>query len=93
MLGKAETFEYDDARRLAHLHDESADRRPAQGDITANRVELFLKPAGTNELERAEAYAKGQKDGRGQGGPAHGKRQPPHLHRGRRTVPDDRNAR
>ena len=58
MLGKADAFAYDDARRLA-IYTTTAHINGRQGDITANRIELFLKPAGSNELERAEAYAKG----------------------------------
>ena len=57
-IGKAETFTYDDKKRLAVYTDKAHITGP-QGDITANRIELFLKGAGANELERAEAYAKG----------------------------------
>ena len=58
MLGQADSFVYDDARRLA-IYTAKARMNGPQGDITAHRIELFLKPAGSNELERAEAYAKG----------------------------------
>ena len=58
MLGKADAFDYNDARRLA-IYTNTAHINGRQGDITANRIELFLKPAGSNELDRAEAYAKG----------------------------------
>ena len=57
-LGNAETFVYNDARRLATYTTKAHIKGP-QGDITANKIELFLKPAGANELERAEAYASG----------------------------------
>lgn len=57
-VGKSESFLYDDARRLATYTTKAHINGP-QGDITANKIELFLKPAGTNELERAEAYARG----------------------------------
>lgn len=57
-IGKSENFVYDDAKRLA-IYTSKAHINGPQGDITANKIELFLKPAGTNELERAEAYASG----------------------------------
>jgi lipopolysaccharide transport protein LptA len=59
MLGKSESFVYEERRRLA-VYTTKAHITGSQGDITADRIELFLKPAGTNELERAEAYAKGE---------------------------------
>lgn len=52
--GQSETFVYDDAKRTA-VYTTSARLEGPQGDLTAERVELFLK-AGTNELERVEAY-------------------------------------
>jgi lipopolysaccharide transport protein LptA len=55
--GSGETFVYEDARRLA-LYTSSAERRAhvigAQGDITGDRIELYLKPE-VRELQRAEA--------------------------------------
>jgi lipopolysaccharide transport protein LptA len=59
MLGTADSFDYNDGRRLA-VYTTKAHINGPQGDITADRIELFLKRAGTNELERAEAYAKGE---------------------------------
>ena len=44
-----------DARRLATYTTRAQIQGP-QGHVTASKIELFLKPAGTNELERAEAY-------------------------------------
>jgi lipopolysaccharide transport protein LptA len=52
--GTAETFEYVDAKRLATYTGKAHIRGP-QGDVTGQRIELFMK-AGANELERAEAY-------------------------------------
>ncbi|MBA3637977.1 MAG: LPS export ABC transporter periplasmic protein LptC [Acidobacteria bacterium] len=52
--GKAETFVYNDAKRLATYTDK-AQINGAQGNVTGDRIELFLKP-GVNELERAVAY-------------------------------------
>ena len=57
-LGSSDSFVYNDARRLATYTTKAHIKGP-QGDITANKIELFLKPAGANELERAEAYASG----------------------------------
>ncbi len=57
-IGKSETFAYDEARRMATYTTKAHINGP-QGDITASRIELLLKPAGSNELERAEAYASG----------------------------------
>lgn len=54
--GKSELFVYNDARRLA-TYTAKAQITGAQGHITADKIELFLKPAGTNELDRAESYA------------------------------------
>ena len=56
--GSADSFAYDEARRLA-VYTTKAQINGPQGDIAANKIELFLKPAGVNELERAEAYARG----------------------------------
>jgi LPS export ABC transporter protein LptC/lipopolysaccharide transport protein LptA len=52
--GRAETFEYDDARRLA-TYTEKAHINGPQGDVTADKIELFLASK-ANELQRAEAY-------------------------------------
>jgi lipopolysaccharide transport protein LptA len=52
--GNSDTFRYDDAKRLA-TYDGKAHMKGLQGDVTGDRIELFLK-AGANELERAEAY-------------------------------------
>jgi lipopolysaccharide export system protein LptA len=47
-------FKYDDAsRRMTYTKD--AHMSGPEGDMTAARIELFLKPSG-DELERAEAY-------------------------------------
>jgi lipopolysaccharide transport protein LptA len=54
-VGKSEVFVYNDARRLATYTTRAQIQGP-QGHVTASKIELFLKPAGTNELERAEAY-------------------------------------
>lgn len=56
--GKAETFTYDDAKRTA-TYTGAAQIDGAQGNVSGDRIVLFLKP-GVNELERAEAFgAKG----------------------------------
>jgi lipopolysaccharide transport protein LptA len=52
--GTAETFEYVDGKRLATYTGKAHIRGP-QGDVTGERIELFMK-AGVNELQRAEAY-------------------------------------
>lgn len=52
--GWAETFVYDDAKRMA-TYTTKARITGAQGDLTADRIELFLA-ADDNELERAEAH-------------------------------------
>jgi lipopolysaccharide export system protein LptA len=50
----AKDFAYDDAsRRMTYTKD--AHMSGPDGDMTAARIELFLKPSG-DELERAEAY-------------------------------------
>src|SRR3954471_15083878 len=50
----AADFKYDDAaRRMTYT--KGAQMSSADGDMTAARIELFLKPSG-DELERAEAY-------------------------------------
>jgi lipopolysaccharide transport protein LptA len=52
--GKAETFAYDDAKRLA-TYTTGAVIDGAAGTVSADRIELFLLASG-NELERAEGY-------------------------------------
>ena len=53
-VAKANDFKYDDAaRRMTYTKD--AHLSGPEGDMMADRIELFLKPAG-DELERAEAY-------------------------------------
>jgi lipopolysaccharide transport protein LptA len=52
--GKAETFVYDDAKRLA-TYTTKAVIDGAQGTVSADRLELFLATTG-DELERAEGY-------------------------------------
>jgi lipopolysaccharide transport protein LptA len=53
--GTAETFRYIDAKRLA-VYEGRAHLNGPQGDVTGDRIELFMK-SGANEVERAEAYA------------------------------------
>jgi lipopolysaccharide export system protein LptA len=50
----AKEFAYVEADRKA-TYTGDAHMNSAQGDLTAARIELFLKPSG-DELERAEAY-------------------------------------
>jgi len=53
-MATAKDFSYDDAaRRMTYTSD--AHMSGPEGDMTAARIELFLKPSG-DELERAEAY-------------------------------------
>ena len=52
--GTADTFRYIDAKRLA-VYEGGAHLNGPQGDLTGDRIELFLK-TGANEVERAEAY-------------------------------------
>jgi lipopolysaccharide transport protein LptA len=52
--GTAETFRYIDAKRLA-VYEGNAHLNGPQGDLTGDRIELFMK-TGANEVERAEAY-------------------------------------
>jgi lipopolysaccharide export system protein LptA len=52
--GDAESFVYDDSKRLATYTVKAHMVGPA-GDVSAEKLELFLKPA-ANELERAEGY-------------------------------------
>jgi lipopolysaccharide transport protein LptA len=53
--GNADTFRYVDAKRLA-VYEGRAHLVGPQGDVTADRIELYMK-SGANEVERAEAYA------------------------------------
>jgi LPS export ABC transporter protein LptC/lipopolysaccharide transport protein LptA len=55
-VASAKTFVYEDALRRA-TYTTDAHVSGAQGDITAAKIELFLKPSG-DELDRAEAYEK-----------------------------------
>jgi lipopolysaccharide transport protein LptA len=52
--GRAESFVYDDAKRQA-TYTTGASIAGLQGDLAADRIELFLKEK-NNELERIEAY-------------------------------------
>jgi lipopolysaccharide transport protein LptA len=52
--GTAETFAYDDAKRIA-TYTEKAHLDGPQGDLVGEKIELFLK-ANVNQLERVEAY-------------------------------------
>ena len=53
-IATAKDFQYEDAiRRLTYTGD--AHMTGPQGDMTAAKIELYLKPSG-DELERAEAY-------------------------------------
>ena len=53
-IGESEAFLYDDAKRLA-TYTEKAHLIGPEGDVTAERLELFLVK-NANELERAEGY-------------------------------------
>ena len=53
-IGTAKTFSYVDATRLATYLGEAHMRGP-QGDLTSEKIELFLKPSG-DELDRVEGY-------------------------------------
>jgi LPS export ABC transporter protein LptC len=53
-LASAKDFRYEDADRRA-TYEGDAHMRGPQGDTTAARIELHLKPSG-DEIERAEAY-------------------------------------
>jgi LPS export ABC transporter protein LptC len=55
--GRGESFDYDEAKRLAVYTGSGTSQANIvgpQGDVTADRIELYLKE-GTNELERAVA--------------------------------------
>ena len=56
--GKAATFVFDDKRRLGTYTGDAQLDGP-QGNLTAHRIEIFLKP-NANEVERLEAYAQGK---------------------------------
>ena len=56
-MGAAERFQYDDARRRA-TYTGAAHLRGPQGDLTAERIELFIKADGSDELDRVEGYDK-----------------------------------
>ena len=53
-IGEADNFLYDDAKRLA-TYTGKAHMIGSEGDVTAEKLELFLV-SGANELERAEGY-------------------------------------
>lgn len=53
-IGEADSFLYDDAKRVA-VYTGSAHLVGAEGDLTGEKIELFLKP-GSNELARLESY-------------------------------------
>jgi lipopolysaccharide export system protein LptA len=53
-LGTADDFKYDDEQRRA-TYTGTAHLSGPQGDMTASKIELYLKPSG-DELDRAEAY-------------------------------------
>jgi lipopolysaccharide export system protein LptA len=53
-IGDSDAFFYDDAKRLA-TYTGNAHLVGAEGDVTAEKLELFLVQ-GANELERAEGY-------------------------------------
>ena len=53
-IGESESFAYDDTKRLATYTDK-AHLIGSQGDVTAERLELYLKKD-VNELERVEGY-------------------------------------
>jgi lipopolysaccharide export system protein LptA len=56
-LGKSKTFVFDDARRVG-TYTGNAQLDGAHGNLTADKIEIFLKPNG-NEVDRLEAYAQG----------------------------------
>jgi lipopolysaccharide transport protein LptA len=53
-IGTANGFKYEDAERRATYSGDAHLTGP-EGDVTANKIELYLKPSG-DELERVEAY-------------------------------------
>ena len=56
-LGQSKTFVFDDARRVG-TYTGNAQLDGAHGNLTADKIEIFLKPNG-NEVDRLEAYAQG----------------------------------
>jgi lipopolysaccharide export system protein LptA len=54
-VGTAQEFKYEEAMRRA-TYTRDAHLSGPQGDISADRIELYLLPSG-NEVDRAEAYA------------------------------------
>jgi lipopolysaccharide export system protein LptA len=54
-VATAETFKYEEAQRRAAYAGDAHLTGP-QGDITAERIDLYLKPSGS-EVDRAEAFA------------------------------------
>lgn len=54
-IGRAKTFVFDDKRRLG-TYTGNAQLDGPQGNLTAHKIEIFLKP-NENEVERLEAYA------------------------------------
>src|SRR5262249_27769850 len=54
--GTAEKFNYEESTRRA-TYTGTAHLSGPQGDITADRIELYLQPSG-DEVDRAEAYDK-----------------------------------
>ncbi len=55
-VGSADDFKYEEATRRA-TYTSSAHLSGPQGDMTADKIELYLKPSG-DELDRVEAYDK-----------------------------------
>lgn len=53
-IGTAKAFKYEETIRRSTYTD-SAHLSGSQGDMTASKIELYLKPSG-NELDRVEAY-------------------------------------
>lgn len=55
-IGKAKDFKYEESSRRASYSGDAHLSGP-QGDMTADKIELYLKPSG-DEIDRAEAYGK-----------------------------------
>jgi lipopolysaccharide export system protein LptA len=53
-IGKGADFKYEEAQRLATYTGDAHLTGP-QGDMVADKIELYLKPSG-DEIDRAEAY-------------------------------------
>ena len=77
-IGEGDAFVYDDAKRLA-TYTGKAHMIGAEGDLTAEKLELFLKPD-TNELERVGGLRRQRQRDR-QGERTHRHRRPTDLHR------------